>query len=220
MMIHRDDDMAPPRHGSAVTQAAAQIRALILRRQVLPGAQVRQEDLASQIGVSRGPTREALRILAAEGVLRYEPNRGYFVGRLTVNDMNQVYLLRDLLETEILRSLPAATPDVITRLRETNLQIGDAKDDVDLAIELNSCFHDTLFSLSELGVLKAELRHLAALTTAYQSLSLAALDSWDLVVSDHDRIIAALEAHDNEKLIDICREHRENSLIRLAPLLR
>jgi DNA-binding GntR family transcriptional regulator len=220
MVIHRDDDTAPPRHGSAVTQAAAQIRALILQRQLLPGAQVRQQDLASQIGVSRGPTREALRILAAEGVLKYEPNRGYFVGRLTVNDMNQVYLVRDLLETEILRNLPAATADILTRLRQTNLQIGDAKDDVDLAIELNSDFHNTLFSLSELGVLKAELRHLAALTTAYQSLSLTVLERWDFVVSDHERIITALEAHDNEKLVIICREHREKSLVRLTPLLR
>jgi DNA-binding GntR family transcriptional regulator len=218
--IEGENEPDAPRHGSAVTQAAAQIRSLVLTRQLLPGAQVRQEDLANQIGISRGPTREALRILAAEGVLTYQPNRGYFVGRLSVEDMSQVYLIRDLLETEILRNLPEATADVLDRLRETNRQIEAARDDVDLAITLNSDFHNTLFSLSNLNVLKAELHHLAALTTAYQSLSLSVLDSWDLLVSDHDRMIAALAAQDNEKLVILCREHRQTSLTRLTPLLR
>lgn len=220
MTIERDADSEAPRHGSAVSEAAGQIRELVLRRQLLPGAQVRQEDLASKIGVSRGPTREALRILAAEGVLTYEPNRGYFVGRLTVDDMSQVYLIRDLLETQIIHNLPEANTEVLDRLRATNLQIEAAENDVDLAIKLNSDFHDTLFSLSGMNVLKSELKHLSALTTAYQSLSLNVLDTWDLLVSDHDRMIAALEAHDNELLVKLCREHRERSLTRLAPLLR
>jgi DNA-binding GntR family transcriptional regulator len=213
-------NLSAPLHGGAVARAAACIRTLIVQRTLLPGDQMRQEDLAERIGISRGPTREALGILAAEGVLRYESNRGYFVTRLTFNDMSQVYRIRDLLETEILMNLPPATSDVIAQLRDLNDRIRAAGDDLDLVIQLNSEFHGTVLSLSALTVLRSELEHIASLTTAYQSLSINMLDDWELLASDHDRIIAALEALDNEKLAVICREHRDTSLKRLAPVMR
>jgi DNA-binding GntR family transcriptional regulator len=213
------EDVATSGHGGSVARAAADIRELILRRSLLPGEQVRQEDLAKRIGTSRGPIREALQVLAVEGIVRYERNRGYFVTRFTTAEMRQLYLIRDLLESEILIRLPQLPPETLDRLREINEQIRSADNDADAVIQLNREFHDLVTESSPLNLLKGELQHIGRMTLAYQSLSINALTDWNLLVSDHARIIAALEAHDNELLVEVSRAHRETSLNRLAPVL-
>jgi DNA-binding GntR family transcriptional regulator len=207
-------------HGGSVAKAAADIRSLILQRELLPGEQVRQEDLARQTGTSRGPIREALQVLTAEGVLRYERNRGYFVTRMTADEMRQLYIIRDLLESEMLATLPQANAQQIDDLKRINDQIRADKGDTDAVISLNNEFHAVIFELSPLNVLRGELDHLRRMTTAYQSLSINALADWHLLTDDHDQIIKAIEANDSNGLVDVHRLHRDRSLARLTPLLR
>jgi DNA-binding GntR family transcriptional regulator len=214
-----ENNLADNGHGGTVARAATDIRELILRRFLLPGEQVRQEDLAKRIGTSRGPIREALQVLAVEGIVRYERNRGYFVTRFTTSEMQQLYLIRDLLESEILSHLPAATPETLDQLRDINERIQASGDDSETVIQLNREFHDLVIERSPLNLLKGELKHIGRMTLAYQSLSVNSLTNWELLVSDHARIISALEAHDNELLVEVSRAHRETSLIRLAPIL-
>ena len=213
-------DLASTEHGGAVSRAAADIRALILQRSLLPGEQVRQEDLARHIGMSRGPIREALQVLAVEGVLRYERNRGYFVTRFTADGMSQLYLIRDLLESEILSKLPPAEPDTLAHLRKINQEIRAGGEDLDRVIRLNHEFHDIIFAASPLDVLRTEIEHIGRMTMAYQSLSINALTDWELLFTDHEQIIDAWERGDMVELIAVSRRHRETSLQRLAPILR
>jgi DNA-binding GntR family transcriptional regulator len=70
-----------------------------------------------------------------------------------------------------------------------------------------------------LHILRAELRHIRRMTTAYQSLSINALTNWELLASDHDDIIDALALQDNARLVEVCRMHRDRSLTRLSPVL-
>jgi DNA-binding GntR family transcriptional regulator len=205
--------------GSLVARAAADIRSLVLRRHLLPGEQVRQEDLSALLGISRGPIREALQILASEGIVRYERNRGYFVTRFTVEEMRQLYLIRDLLESEMLSGLAAVPPETIETMRAINERIRHGNDDLQTVIGLNRQFHDLVFASSDLHILQAELRHVRRMTTAYQSLSINALTNWELLASDHDDIIDALAMQDNARLVELCRTHRDRSLIRLSPIL-
>jgi DNA-binding GntR family transcriptional regulator len=214
-----ETNLADNGHGGSVARAATDIRELILRRFLLPGEQVRQEDLAKRIGTSRGPIREALQVLAVEGIVRYERNRGYFVTRFTTSEMQQLYLIRDLLESEILARLPDVTPETLDQLRAINERIQASGDDSKTVIQLNREFHDLVIEGSPLSLLKGELQHIGRMTLAYQSLSVNSLTNWELLVSDHARIIAALEAHDNELLVEVSRAHRETSLSRLAPIL-
>jgi DNA-binding GntR family transcriptional regulator len=212
-------DVVGNSHGGSVARAATDIRELILRRSLLPGEQVRQEELAKRIGTSRGPIREALQVLAVEGIVRYERNRGYFVTRFTTAEMQQLYLIRDLLESEILSQLPALSGETIEELRAINERIRSCADDADAVIRLNREFHDLVTQGSPLNLLKGELQHIGRMTVAYQSLSINSLTDWELLVSDHAKIIAALEAHDNALLVEVSRVHRETSLKRLAPVL-
>ncbi|WP_330257318.1 GntR family transcriptional regulator [Nocardia sp. NBC_00565] len=212
------DDFASDTPGGAVVRAATDIRELILQRVLLPGEQVRQEDLASRLGISRGPIREALQVLAVEGVVRYERNRGYFVTRFTAEEMRQLYLIRDLLESEVLRSLPPMSAKNLNSLRKINKKIQEDNNSSSI-IRLNRTFHDTLTEHSPLSLLKSELAHIGRMTTAYQSLSINSLANRHLVVSDHEEMITALAANDNDLLVIISRRHREASLDRLTPIL-
>jgi DNA-binding GntR family transcriptional regulator len=203
----------------AVARAATSIRNLVVHRAFLPGEQVRQEDVAQQLGISRGPIREALQVLAVEGVLRYERNRGYFVTRFTADEMQQLYLIRDLLESEILARLGPLPQEILERLKEINEQIRSGGVDLKTVIQLNRSFHDLIFAASPLHILNAQLQQIGRMTMAYQALAINALDGWELLASDHDRIIAALEAGDNDRLVNIQCKHRETSLNRLVPIL-
>ena len=97
----------PPTSQEAVLAA---LRQAIVRGELRPGEQVRQEALADRFGVSRVPLREALKILEGEGSVRYVPHRGYFVAELSLSDLLEVYRIRQLLEAEAVRvGLPLMT---------------------------------------------------------------------------------------------------------------
>ncbi len=97
-------------------RAASALRAAILEGELRPGQRVNQEDWAARAGVSAIPVREALNALAGEGLVTYRPRRGYVVTELALADLEEVYALRRLLETEALRrGVARATPDDVER---------------------------------------------------------------------------------------------------------
>src|SRR6478735_9471882 len=96
---------------TAQDRAAATLRTAILDGELRPGQRVNQEAWAQRARVSLIPVREALRALAGEGLVTYRPRRGYAVTELDLAELDEVYRLRRLLETEALREgIPRATP--------------------------------------------------------------------------------------------------------------
>ncbi|MBO1080152.1 GntR family transcriptional regulator [Roseomonas haemaphysalidis] len=83
---------------NAAERAYQTIRARIMDGSVPPGAALREEALAAEIGVSRTPVRDALRRLLADGLVESERNRGTFVAEITTDDLLEVYQLRAALE--------------------------------------------------------------------------------------------------------------------------
>ncbi len=82
-----------------------------------PGARLRQEELAEVFGTSRIPVREALRALEYEGLVSSEPHRGFTVTALDADDVEEVYALRILLESEAVRlALPLLTDEDLEEL--------------------------------------------------------------------------------------------------------
>src|SRR5579864_7895428 len=107
---------------------AAALRSAIVQGDLSPGEQIRQAAWADRLGTSRIPVREALKSLAAEGLLSHDHNRGYFVTRFGPHEMAQVYLMRRLLEAELIRSLDlAARPVTLGHLREVGVAAARAK---------------------------------------------------------------------------------------------
>src|SRR3981189_2380075 len=101
-----------PRTAQAI--AAAEPRDAFVRGDLHPGARIRQEATAQELGISLIPVREALKTLASEGLVTYHPQRGYFVTELPLEAIEQIYTVRELLETEAERIC-------LPRLREADL---------------------------------------------------------------------------------------------------
>lgn len=111
------------RHGRRFTTVGDMtyevIREGILTRVFEPGEHLRQDQLASAIGVSRIPVRSALLQLESEGLITFHPYRGAMVSTLTVDEMREIYELRALLETHALRkAMRAMTPERVQHLEE------------------------------------------------------------------------------------------------------
>ena len=126
---------------AASLRVAGQLRAAILGGAIGPGERVRQEEVAQQAGASRLPVREALRMLAAEGLIENEPNKGARVPRLSMHEVDVMYRMRERLEPLALsESLPELTGDDLARLAE--IQDGIERDaDVGRFLELDREFH-------------------------------------------------------------------------------
>ena len=101
--------LMPTQRHSLADHAISQIRQAILEGELAPGEHLREEVLAEMLSVSRGPVREALTRLEQEALVIREPNRGVFVCRLNLNDVDEVYSLRLALEKLAVR-LAIETP--------------------------------------------------------------------------------------------------------------
>ena len=104
-------------HATAQEVVLEAVREAILTNVFEPGARLRQEELADLFGTSRIPVREALRALEYEGLVRSEPHRGFTVTSLDADDVEEVYELRVLLESQAVRlALPLLTDEDIAAL--------------------------------------------------------------------------------------------------------
>ncbi|KAA9166043.1 GntR family transcriptional regulator [Amycolatopsis acidicola] len=184
----------------AVQRAAAAIRDLVMHRKLVPGQQVRQEDLSRQIGISRGPIREALRILRQDGVVAYERHRGYFVTQFSADEMNQLYLARDLLETAVLAKLPAPSEESLAELAAINESVRSAGTGVDLVMRENDRFHAGVLALSAQRLLVEEIDRIWRMSVAYRALSVSVLSDAAVLAEDHDGMLDALRAGDGKRL--------------------
>jgi DNA-binding GntR family transcriptional regulator len=202
----------PPTAQEAVL---AEMRRLIVAGELAPGAPVRQEAIAERLGVSRVPVREALKVLEGEGHVVYAAHRGYVVAELSVDDLVEVYRLRELLEAEAIR---VAVP----RLSDTDVDaIASAAADVDAAgrrgdlVEMttyNRDFHFLLFDAAGMPRLSRTLRQLWDATDVYRAVYFAGTGNRGRVKHDHAEILAALQARDVRAAIAAQKAHRDASV--------
>ncbi|MFA3842057.1 GntR family transcriptional regulator [Streptomyces aureus] len=191
-------------------QAAAQIRGLIIEGVLLPGQKIRQVDLADRIGVSRSPLREALRTLESEGAVTYELNRGYVVARLTPADLAEIYRMRELLESELLRSIVKPDKATLDMLGQYNDEMIAAvrRGDIAGVLRANREFHFAIFGLSPMSQYKREVQRLWQLSEGYLIWWWQLPDVTTRISQEHKQIIRALRKFDREALVELCDSHR------------
>lgn len=197
---------------TGVQRCLTQIRQMIISGELLPGQKVHQGEIADLLNVSRIPVREALSTLQAEGVLTYKPNTGFTVARFSGEDLAEIYLMRRLLETELIRSIDLTAVDVgeLEALNEKLAGLSSA-DDPDEYQDTNRAFHFRLFAYSNLHLVREEVKRLWYMSSFYRSLYIQAADSRLRVHDDHVQIIDAIRANDVERLIQISNEHRHST---------
>jgi DNA-binding GntR family transcriptional regulator len=206
----------------AVGKVVGAIRDMIIGGELLPGQQIRQENMALRLGLSRLPVREALRQLVADGLLVHERYVGYAVARLSRDDFDQVYLMRRLLETEVIRSIDVPDITLCDELDELNGRIAAAGSEMDVALAraLNKDFHFAIFRLSPLGLLVTEIERIWDWAMPYQAVSLHESTGRRRVVDEHNAMVAALRKGRTDDLIQLMDSHREGSDVQLSMMLQ
>jgi DNA-binding GntR family transcriptional regulator len=196
---------------TSLAKAVVGIRGMILSGELLPGQKLLQADLAERLNVSRVPIREALSRLQAEGLITHKPNTGFTVVRFSRDELSEVYLMRKLLETELLRTLKFDDIDT-ARLRQLNRELQGTvpRDASDRYQELNTEFHFTVFSASPLDLVCNEVARLWNMSAYYRSLYLFTEDASHLC-AEHDAMIEAILREDTETLIELSDEHRSGT---------
>jgi len=144
------EDLKPikPEHSTLKDRVAATLRKAILYGGIKPGQQLKQENIASQLGISRMPVREALTQLENEGLIKNIPYKGCTVCTFTAEDIKEIYQVRKVLEgyaTE-LATLNMTAAD-IAKLEDLMAQLKQCidDDDIDSYAAWDQQFHNTIF---------------------------------------------------------------------------
>lgn len=181
-----------------VTDAAVSaIRDMICDGRLAAASRINEVHLARDLGVSRTPLREALNRLASEGALDVRARLGFFVRPLTLDEFEQIYDLRPLLDPEALRLAGVPKPAVMKRLEELNRKLANTRD-AEAAIALDDEWHFTLIEACPNKAL-VDLIHGVVLRTRRYELALMQEDKNGAAASeDHMRIMKALRVNDLE----------------------
>lgn len=217
-----DGDVAFQRPLTAQEAVLIELRRLILGGRLAPGEPVRQDAIATDLGVSRVPVREALKILEGEGQVTYRPHRGYFITELTMRDVREIYRIRELLESEAIRAaVPKLTPEDIEAMRSAleEMEATPSADDVAGMSEANSRFHMTLLQASDMPHLLKHIRLLREATDAYRSLYYLTDHAIESVRSEHRSIFEAAIAGEVEQVVDLATQHRMHTVQALSATL-
>lgn len=188
------------------------IREQVARGVLGPGLRLGQTELATQFRASRVPVREALKLLSAEGVVDHDPNRGFFVSRISSSEARQLFRLRELIEAELLGSLEWPDAAALGRLESRARELERLLDTGDATTwwSLHRQFHQDLFELSSEKVMVREAMRLWSLTDRYRSLlSLPRRPSAERAVVEKLDLVKALADQDRESLIDIRTRRRD-----------
>lgn len=198
------------------------LRRAIVAGELRPGERVPQEEIATRIGISVVPLREALRVLEGEGQVTYRPRRGYFVTELRIEDLEEIYALRELLEARAARHALARLDDEgVERVVRAAADCADTAEAGDVAQTLaaNRRFHFALLDAPGQPHLLKLIRALWDATEAYRALYYNAPEERSAAVEAHDRIVAAVHARDAGRLVRELDAHRAAALAALAQIL-
>jgi DNA-binding GntR family transcriptional regulator len=211
-----------PALSTAQQHALESLRRMIVSRTLRPGQRVNQDLLAEQLGISIAPLREALRTLEQEGQVTYFPRRGYFVTELCIEDLEEIYELRRLLEE---RAARAALPSLDERRLEllvaaaTECDRAAAAGEIARELDANRSFHLQLLSCKRHPHLMRLIRMLWDSTEAYRAMYYNAPAERQAANEAHRRILRAARRHDVDALVAELDAHREQALRVLRSIL-
>lgn len=186
------------------------LREGILDGSIPCGTRLVQAELAEQLSVSTTPVREALRDLAAEGIVELDAHRGGTVHRISNAELQEIYELRLLLETVAMQKAAARiSPEQLARVGAVLEQMQEAPPTANWVM-LNRDFHMTIYEAAGSGRLLAILRTLLDTSVMYVSMAVKSRPTVrDKATRDHERIFEALARHDVDAAAEAISEHLE-----------
>ena len=209
---------SPVRDGITGARVADELREAILRGVYPPGTRLRQEELAGQYGASRVPVREALRLLASEGLVTTVANAGAWIARLSLEECVELYQVRERIEPLLLRySMPELSEGQIDRLAE----LADTMvrtTDVEHFLELDREFHLGSYAGAGTTFLGPTVQRLWNTTQHYRRAFTRLLDdeSNRIVHDEHHMLVAAIRERDSDDAERVLLGHIRRTRRQLA----
>nr|WP_201761500.1 GntR family transcriptional regulator [Nonomuraea sp. K271] len=200
----------------------AELRRAITTGRLRPGAPIRQDALAEELQVSRVPLREALKTLEGEGLVTHQAHKGYCVATLSLDDLREVYRIRELLEEEAVRRAVVRLTDAdLDRLEavQGDVERAAAAGDVLAMATANRVFHMTLFDCAGMPRLARLIRTLWDSTDAYRSMYYGDGGNRERVVKEHRATLDALRRRAADEAVATLNVHRDHAVTELRSLL-
>lgn len=173
-----------------------------------PGARLRETELATRFGVSRTPIREGLKQLEAQGLARHEPNRGMVIPVLDNDEINELYVIREVLEGTAARlAAQHATAAEIAILQDMVAFDRTVLDDVTALLVSNRAFHRRLTLASHNRYLVAQMAHMRQYLLLLGGTTLADPARRTQAVEEHGRLVQAIAGRDMDQAEELARAH-------------
>jgi DNA-binding GntR family transcriptional regulator len=199
---------------SLAEDAADRIREQVLAGGFKQGEHLVEAKIAEQLNISRGPVREAFKLLRAEGLLKEEPRRGTFVVSITAADVREIYGLRAALEGRAARLIARSLdPAAIARLRELAdaIDAAVAAGDAVAVSRADLAFHEGLCELcGNTRIHEVFMRYVATLRGLLR-LDEQVLRSLDEISRQHRPLVEAIGAGDEDEAARLLSEHAEHA---------
>jgi DNA-binding GntR family transcriptional regulator len=191
-------------------QVAEKLRARIFAHQLAPGEWIDETELAEEFGISRTPLREALKVLAAEGLIQLKPRRGAYVAAVSEQDLDDVFPVIALLESHCAREATRKASDAdLSRLRGLHAELEHcaAGGDADRFFEVNQAFHVALQDLAGNRWLKQLIDESRQFVKLIRRDSLNREGRLKQSLAEHRSLLEAILARDPEQAERLMRDH-------------
>jgi DNA-binding GntR family transcriptional regulator len=189
------------------------LRELIVESAFEPGARVPERALCERFAVSRTPLREALKVLASEGLLELLPHRGARVTRLTAADLDEMFPVMGALEAlagELACAQITETELAEVRALHYQMVLHATRGELPEYFRLNQHIHEAIMAAARNPTLARLYRGLAGRVRRARYLANMSKPRWDQAVAEHEAILAALEKRDGAALGEVLKTHLRN----------
>ncbi len=194
-------------------QVAEQLRQRIFRRELAPGSWIDELKIAEEFGISRTPLREAIKVLAAEGLVTMKVRRGAYVTEMSDKDLRDVYHLLSLLESDAAAIVAdTASAEQLQQLQALHAELERSTGERDQFFAVNERFHMALLEIANnrwRDQLVADLRKVMKLNRHNSLLKQGRIEE---SLAEHRSLMAALQAHDASAARLAMQSHFENGL--------
>jgi len=191
-------------------EVAGRLRALIQAGELKPQERLNEGKLAARFGISRTPLREAIKMLAAEGLVELLPNRGAVVLELSIKDISETFETISGLEAMSGEFACArVTNEEVNEIRALHFEMlaCHALRDLPGYYRLNQMIHDAINKAARNDVLRQTYTTINSRLQALRFRSNFDRDKWDAAVREHSEMIEALDARDGRRLAGILKVH-------------
>lgn len=194
-------------------ELVGRLREMIVEGDLEPGVKIPEKELCERFSVSRTPLREALKVLASEGLVTLTPNRGASASLITIEDLEEVFPVMGALEAlagEL--ACQNMTAREIASVRSLHKRMMDHYQQEQLKpyFQLNQSIHEAILAGSRNNSLIAMYRSLAGRVRRARYIANMSRKRWDQAAAEHQEIILALEARDGAGLAAILKRHLQN----------